>query len=73
MLINDYSHTGAPISPDLRPEFWRDYQRDIIDAPDFLPQGYHFSSGNICGGYKPVAVHAIRPCAFTSPKDRAPA
>ena len=72
MQINDYSHTGAPTIPDLRIEFWADHQRDIIDAPDFLPLGFHFSV-RTDNGYKPMACHTIRPHAFTSPKDRKPA
>lgn len=65
-MLDDYTHTGAPTVPGLRPEFWRDHQRDIIDAPVFLPLGYHFNHWRDAGVH---AAHAIRPCAFSSPND----
>lgn len=64
-LIEDYSHTGASTGADLRLDFFWDYQRDIIDAPNFIPCGYHYSAspGDFTPG-GPAAVHSIRPGAF---------
>lgn len=64
-MLTDYTHTGAPTVPDLRYEFWADYQRDIIDAPDFLPLGSHFVATSIDDGRPvPTAAHRVRPGAF---------
>lgn len=64
-MLTDYCHTGAPTLPDLRHDFYWDHQRDIIDAPDFLPQGFHFVATSIDDGSpKPTAANAIRPGAF---------
>ena len=68
-MLTDYSHTGAPTIPDLRWPFWGDNQRDIIDAPDFLPLGFHFAASTEDGD-KPVAAHTIRLGAFSSMKDQ---
>ena len=68
-MLTDYSHTGAPTIPDLRWEFWGEHLRDIIDAPDFLPLGFHFSVLTDAG-YKPMACHTVRPGAFSSTKGR---
>lgn len=64
-MLTDYSHTGAPTLPDLRHEFYWDHQRDIIDAPDFLPCGGHFVATSLDDGQPvPTAAHAVRPGAF---------
>lgn len=60
---NDYCHTGCGTVPDIRPEFYEETKRDIIDAPDFTPQGYHFVS-NHQGKDIPCGAHTLRPRAF---------
>lgn len=60
--LTDYTHTGADTIPDVRSPFMVDTLADIIDAPNFIPCGYHFAAAIFGGG--PAAAHTIRPGAF---------
>ena len=69
MPLNDYTHTGAPTVSDLRAGFYKDFNSGTIDAPDFLPLGFHFSLGRKSGA---IAAHNIRPGTFASTKQHQP-
>lgn len=63
--LDDYTHTGCGTVPDVRHEFYQETRRDIIDAPDFFPCGYHISVipfGNATP--VPSGAHNYRPRAF---------
>lgn len=64
-MLQDYTHTGSPTIPDLRPEYSDAAQRDIIDAPLFLPLGYHFVAHGVrTNNPTPTPAHMVRPGAF---------
>jgi hypothetical protein len=60
-LIPHFSYTGAPIIVDMASHWYGpSCPRDCIDAPDFIPQGYHFAPTD---GYV-ASAHYIRPGTY---------
>ncbi|MFZ7310286.1 hypothetical protein [Comamonas jiangduensis] len=66
--MRDYTHTGAWIYTDTRPEYHDENTGlDILDAPDFLPMGFHHHRADMDAleqTRRGSPAHNIRPGAY---------